>query len=67
VLQTGKKNVEVSGVEPVGTYGIQPTFSDGHNTGIYSWEYLYDLGHRREQLWAQYLSKLKSAGKSRDS
>jgi len=66
VLQTGKKNVEVSGVEPVGTYGIQPTFSDGHNTGIYSWEYLYDLGHRREQLWAQYLSKLKSAGKSRD-
>ncbi|HXC41797.1 MAG TPA: DUF971 domain-containing protein [Burkholderiales bacterium] len=66
VLQTGKKNVEISGVEPVGTYGIQPTFSDGHNSGIYSWEYLYDLGHRREQLWAQYLSKLKSAGKSRD-
>jgi DUF971 family protein len=66
ILQTGKKNVEITAVEPVGSYAIQPTFSDGHNSGIYSWEYLYDLGHRREQLWAQYLSKLKTAGKSRD-
>ena len=67
VLQTGKKNVEISSVEAVGTYGIQPVFSDGHSSGIYSWEYLYDLGHRRERLWLQYLSRLKAAGASRDA
>lgn len=66
VLQSGKKNVEITAVEPVGTYGIQPTFSDGHATGIYSWEYLYDLGHRRERLWLQYLDRLKAAGSSRE-
>src|SRR6187401_511381 len=64
VLQTGKQNVEISSVEPVGNYAIQPHFSDGHSTGIYSWEYLYDLGHRREQLWQQYLDRLKAAGAS---
>jgi DUF971 family protein len=66
VLQTGKKNVEITTVEPVGTYAIQPSFSDGHNSGIYSWEYLYDLGHRRERLWLSYLDRLKAAGASRD-
>jgi DUF971 family protein len=66
VLQTGKKNVEITAVEPVGTYAIQPMFSDGHNSGIYSWEYLYDLGHRRERLWLSYLDRLKAAGASRD-
>lgn len=66
VLQSGKKDVAISAVEPVGTYGIQPTFSDGHDTGIYSWEYLYDLGHRRERLWLQYLERLKAAGASRE-
>ena len=67
VLQTGKKNVDITGVEPVGTYAIQPSFSDGHNSGIYSWEYLYDLGHRRERLWLSYLDRLKAAGASRDA
>ena len=66
VLQTGKKNVEITAVEPIGTYAIQPLFSDGHNSGIYSWEYLYDLGHRRERLWLSYLDRLKAAGASRD-
>jgi DUF971 family protein len=66
VLQSGKKDVEITAVEPVGTYGIQPAFSDGHDTGIYSWEYLYDLGHRRERLWLQYLERLKAAGASRE-
>jgi hypothetical protein len=67
VLQVGKKDVDILGVEPVGTYGIQPRFSDGHDTGIYSWEYLYDLGHRQERLWLQYLDRLKAAGASRDA
>jgi len=67
VLQTGKKDVDILDVEPVGTYGIQPRFSDGHDTGIYSWEYLYDLGHRQERLWLQYLERLKAAGASRDA
>jgi DUF971 family protein len=67
VLQTGKKNVDITGVDPVGTYAIQPMFSDGHNSGIYSWEYLYDLGHRRERLWLSYLDRLKAAGASRDA
>ncbi len=67
VLQTGKQDVEIREVEPVGTYGIQPHFSDGHNTGIYSWEYLYDLGRRRDRLWQQYLDRLKAAGASRDA
>jgi DUF971 family protein len=67
VLQTGKKAVDITAVEPVGTYAIQPMFSDGHNSGIYSWEYLYDLGHRRERLWLSYLDRLKAAGASRDA
>ena len=67
VLQSGKKDVDITAVEPVGTYAIQPMFSDGHNSGIYSWEYLYDLGHRRERLWLSYLDRLKAAGASRDA
>jgi DUF971 family protein len=66
-LQTGKKEVDILEVEAVGTYGIQPCFSDGHNTGIYSWEYLYDLGWRRERLWQQYLDKLQAAGGLREA
>ena len=65
-LQTGKRNVEIAGIEPVGSYAIQPTFSDGHATGIYSWDYLYDLGLNRDALWAQYLQRLEAAGASRD-
>ena len=66
VLQTGKKEVAILSLEPVGSYAVQPQFSDGHNTGIYSWEYLYDLGHRQDRLWAHYLERLKAASASRD-
>jgi DUF971 family protein len=66
VLQTGKRNVEIRALEPVGSYAVQPQFSDGHNTGIYAWEYLYELGHNQQKLWSQYLDKLKAAGASRE-
>lgn len=66
VLQTGKRNVEIRALEPVGSYAVQPQFSDGHNTGIYSWEYLYELGESQEKLWADYLRKLAAAGASRE-
>ena len=65
-LQTGKRNVTISEVEPVGHYAVRPTFSDGHDTGIYSWDYLYDLGERQDELWRRYLERLDAAGASRD-
>jgi DUF971 family protein len=65
VLQTGKREVEIRHVEPVGSYAIQPTFSDGHATGIYSWDYLYELGVDQDARWAGYLKQLESAGQSR--
>ena len=65
-LQSGKKNVEIKAVEPVGNYAVQLAFSDGHNTGIYSWDILYDYGVRQDELWARYLDRLKAAGASRD-
>jgi DUF971 family protein len=65
VLQTGKREVEIRHVEPVGSYAIQPTFSDGHATGIYSWDYLYELGLEQETRWAAYLRQLEVAGQSR--
>jgi DUF971 family protein len=65
-LQVGKKYVDINAVEPVGNYAVQLAFSDGHNTGIYSWDILYDYGVRREQLWAQYLERLQAAGASRE-
>lgn len=65
-LQIGKKNVEIKAVEPVGNYAVQLAFSDGHNTGIYSWDILYDYGMRQQSMWAQYLEKLKAAGASRE-
>jgi DUF971 family protein len=66
VLQTGKRDVGITGVEAVGHYAIQPTFSDGHDTGIFSWGYLYDLGSRQEELWQSYLDRLAEAGMGRD-
>ena len=66
VLQVGKRNVEIRGLEPVGSYAVQPQFSDGHNTGIYSWDYLYELGENQARLWSQYLEKLKAANGSRE-
>lgn len=66
VLQVGKRNVEILSLEPSGSYAVQPTFSDGHNTGIYSWDYLYGLGQNREKLWQEYLERLERAGASRE-
>jgi DUF971 family protein len=67
VLQTGKREVELTALEPVGNYAVQPTFSDGHDTGIFSWDYLYFLGSEQERLWADYEQRLKQAGVSRDA
>jgi len=66
VLQTGKQAVEITALEPVGSYAVQPAFSDGHSTGIFSWDYLYHLGQNQEKMWQEYLAKLKAAGASRD-
>lgn len=65
-LQTGKRHVEITALDPVGNYGVQPTFSDGHNSGIYSWDVLYYLGKNQEALWADYLAQLEATGSSRD-
>jgi DUF971 family protein len=67
VLQTGKREVELLGLEPVGNYAVQPSFSDGHDTGIYSWDYLYFLGSQQDALWQQYEERLAAAGMSRDA
>jgi DUF971 family protein len=67
VLQTGKRNVELRSLEPVGNYAVQPTFSDGHDTGIFSWDYLYFLGSQEPLLWTQYASRLEAAGVERDT
>jgi DUF971 family protein len=66
VLQVGKRDVDISSLEPSGSYAVQPTFSDGHSTGIYSWDYLYWLGKNRETLWREYLERLEQAGASRE-
>lgn len=66
VLQTGKRGVEIRSLEPVGSYAVQPVFSDGHSTGIYSWDYLYELGDRQDALWTEYLQKLAAAGATRE-
>ena len=65
VLQLGKEDVTINQVDPVGSYAIQPHFDDGHDTGIYSWETLYDLGKNQETYWADYLRRLEAAGHSR--
>lgn len=67
ILQVGKRDVAIKDVEAVGHYAIRPTFSDGHDTGIYSWDYLYDLGVRQEEMWQRYLERMKEAGASRDA
>ena len=65
VLQVGKKDVRILAIEPVGHYAVQFRFSDGHDTGIYSWDLLYDYGDRQATMWQQYLARLKEAGASR--
>ena len=66
VLQIGKRTIEITAIEPVGTYAIQPRFSDGHNTGIYSWEVLYDYGLHQKEMWQDYLKRMEEAGASRE-
>jgi DUF971 family protein len=65
-LQVGKRDVTIASMEPVGHYAVRPAFSDGHESGIYSWDYLYDLGERHDELWRRYLERLAAAGASRD-
>lgn len=66
VLQLGKKNIEIKSIEPVGNYAVVLMFSDGHDTGIYSWDYLYELGEHYVALWDRYLSRMEQAGASRE-
>ena len=66
VLQTGKRGVGITDIQPVGHYGVQPRFSDGHDSGIFSWAYLYRLGRDEAALWRQYEERLAAAGRSRD-
>ncbi len=67
VLQTGKRGVTVTQLESVGNYAVKPRFSDGHESGLFSWNYLYELGAREAELWAEYEQRLLVAGASRDA
>lgn len=67
VLQTGKRQVSVIEIEPVGNYAVKPTFSDGHDSGLFTWEYLYFLGDQQAALWQQYEERLQAAGTDRDA
>lgn len=67
VLQTGKRHVGIIALEQVGHYAVQPSFSDGHNSGIFSWDYLHHLGQHQADLWSQYEQRLQAAGVDRDA
>ena len=66
VLQTGKKEVNINRIEPVGNYAIELSFSDGHNTGLYSWDLLYNYGMHQDEMWQRYLDRMEKAGASRE-
>ena len=66
-LQTGKRNVAIIALDPVGNYAVKPTFSDGHDTGLFTWDYLYELGAAQEERWARYEQRLAEAGVDRDA
>lgn len=66
VLQVGKKNVDITKIEPVGSYAIQLIFSDGHDTGLYSWDLLYDYGVNQQEMWRHYLKRMEETGASRE-
>lgn len=66
ILQTNKENVNIEGIEPVGNYAVKLNFDDGHNSGIFSWDYLYDLGKHHDDYWEKYLQALSNAGYTRD-
>jgi DUF971 family protein len=67
VLQLGKREVGIAALEPVGNYALQPTFTDGHDTGLYSWDYLHKLGSQQQALWDDYMARLHAAGFAGDS
>jgi DUF971 family protein len=67
ILQTGKRDVLITALEPVGNYAVQPHFSDGHNTGIFTWDYLHSLGLNQSKLWDDYLKRLEAAGFTRET
>ena len=67
VLQVGKRDVNITKIEPVGNYAVQLTFSDGHDTGIYSWDLLYEYGNHQDDMWQQYLTRMQEAGASREA
>jgi DUF971 family protein len=67
VLQVGKQDVEITQIEPVGSYAVKLVFSDGHDSGLYSWDYFYDLGVNQEALWKRYLERMAEAGASREA
>ena len=67
VLQTGKRDVGLNALEPIGNYAVLPRFSDGHDTGIFSWDYLYFLGTQQDELWRKYEGRLREAGVGRDA
>lgn len=66
VLQLGKRDVDITALDPVGNYAVRPAFSDGHDSGLFSWDYLYMLGKQHAELWQQYLDRLAAQGGSRD-
>jgi len=66
-LQFGKMNVDVRNIEPVGSYALKIEFDDGHDSGLYSWDYLYNLGKHQDEIWQDYLQRLEAAGKSREA
>jgi DUF971 family protein len=66
VLQVGKKDINITAIEPVGAYGVRLVFTDGHDTGLYSWDYLQQLGMNQDRLWQDYLTRLGKAGASRE-
>ncbi|MGE8396161.1 MAG: gamma-butyrobetaine hydroxylase-like domain-containing protein [Comamonas sp.] len=67
VLQTGKRNVTIDNIEQVGNYAIKPFFSDGHESGLFTWNYLYELGQKQDELWAEYFARIEAAGADRDA
>ena len=67
VLQTGKRNVDIVDLEPIGNYAVKPVFSDGHDSGIFSWDYLHFLGSQQDELWRNYEQRLREAGVDRDA
>lgn len=67
VLQVGKENVNIVSIEPIGNYAVKFIYSDAHNSGIYSWDYLYELGEKRTEKWQDYLNRLADNGTSREA